>query len=490
MEGPTPVSALIHAATMVAAGVYLVARTMPLFAISGLEGSQPLMIVGLIGAFTALFASTIAIAQNDIKRVLAYSTISQLGYMIMALGVGGFVAAIFHLLTHAFFKALLFLGSGSVIIGIERGHHHAEAAHAPAGSAPGGHDAHDAHAAPAAHAFDPNDMMNYGGLLGKMPATGWTFIIGALALSGIFPLAGFWSKDEILAHAFEGGLQHGAWLAALIYFVGTFAAFLTAFYTGRQIGLTFAGKPRHAAAEQAKESPATMTFPLIVLALFTIVLGAMNLPANVVPGMDTLHKLIGGVFAQTEIEGVAEFEATGFNIIVAGVSTVVAALGFVLGFMMYRRHPAGAPDPLASMPGYHFLKNKWYVDEFYRKTVVGWSYALAEFSSKFDRNVVDGMVNTIGEAGRQMAFDLRDAIDTYLIEGVVNGAGRLAMRGGQALRGLQTGRVQNYLSIAIIGLVILASYRLVGGTWEIMLAGAALFGFVGLGAYVFSRASK
>ncbi|MEP7199399.1 MAG: NADH-quinone oxidoreductase subunit L, partial [Chloroflexota bacterium] len=290
MEGPTPVSALIHAATMVAAGVYLVARTMPIFAASGIEASPALLVVGAIGAFTALLASTIAVAQNDIKRVLAYSTVSQLGYMIMALGLGAFVAAIFHLLTHAFFKALLFMGSGSVIVGMERGHHLAEAGHGDeSGSSDhSGHsnelDPHDTHPTTqpsnyqTTHDFDPNDMLNMGGLGKRMPHTTWTFVIGALALSGIFPFAGFWSKDEILAHAFGQFMEYGEiGLPFVIYIVGTFAAFLTAFYTGRQLGLVFSGQPRHDAAKLAKESPATMTLPLIVLALFTVVLGVLNL---------------------------------------------------------------------------------------------------------------------------------------------------------------------------------------------------------------------
>ena len=431
MEGPTPVSALIHAATMVAAGVYLVARTLPIFAASGLEGSQPLLVVGAIGAFTALFASTIAVAQNDIKRVLAYSTISQLGYMVMALGIGGFVAAIFHLLTHAFFKALLFLGSGSVIIGMERGHHLAAAAEHGAhtshmaereseaqrrhtaqpalGAAVDAHKADLLPAAPEPHVaivhpatFDPNDMLNMGGLLSRMPHTGWTFIVGALALAGIFPLAGFWSKDEILAHAFGQFMTSGALgLPLIAYLLGTAAAFLTAFYTARQIGLTFFGTPRHEASDAARESPPTMTLPLVVLALFTLVLGAMNLPENVVPAPigGFLHRLIAGVFESSAIKGVAEFEATPFNLVVAALSTGAAVLGGLAGFLLYRALPAGAPDPLVRMPGYHLLKNKWYMDELYQRTVVALTYWLADSLGRFDRSVIDGTVNTVGEAG-------------------------------------------------------------------------------------------
>ena len=499
MEGPTPVSALIHAATMVAAGVYLVARMLPIFSVSGLEGSTPLLVVGLIGGFTALFASTIAVAQNDIKRVLAYSTISQLGYMIMALGIGGFVAAIFHLLTHAFFKALLFMGSGSVIVGMERGHHLAEASAgghgAAAGETQGAHDAmHGSADAPAhaAAAFDPNDMMNMGGLAKRMPHTAWTYLIGSLALAGIAPFAGFWSKDEILAHAFNQFITLGEiGLPFLIWLLGTFAAFLTAFYTGRQLGLVFGGSPRHAAADKAKESPLTMTLPLMVLAVFTVVLGVLNLPANLgIPGAGFLHQLIGGVFKATAIPGVAAFEATPFNFTVAGISTLLAVLGLAVGWTMYRRLPAGAPDPLSTMPGYHLLKNKWYVDEFYKRTVIAATYAATSLSARFDRSVVDGAVNTIGDSSRQLAYDLRDVIDTIVIDGAVNGAGKLSMWGGQLLRGIQTGKAQNYLLVVGLAVIALAGYRVVGGSWELMLFGLFLFSLLSLGAYVFSRATK
>src|ERR1043165_2823424 len=224
MEGPTPVSAMIHAATMVSAGVYMVIRMFPLISLD----PKTMTIVAFIGAFTALFAATIAVAQNDIKRVLAYSTISQLGFMIAALGVGAYVAAVFHLITHAFFKALLFLGSGSVIHGMEHGVLHT-----------------------GNHEVDPQDMFNMGGLRKKMPVTFWTFLIGGFALSG-FPLitAGFWSKDEILAEAFAHN--------PAIFITLAVAALLTAFYTMRQITLTFLGAPRTKAAEDASETPWTM----------------------------------------------------------------------------------------------------------------------------------------------------------------------------------------------------------------------------------------
>lgn len=271
MEGPTPVSAMIHAATMVSAGVFLLVRMYPLYDQALELTSATMVVVAAVGAFTALFAATIALAQWDIKRVLAYSTISQLGYMVAALGIGAYAAALFHLLTHAFFKALLFLGSGSVIHGMEHGHEHAHGhADDPAD--------HAARPSGLAHRRDgtldpddPQDMRNMGGLLRRMPATGYTFIIGGLALSG-FPLvtAGFWSKDEILAFAFEG---HG-W----VFLVLALAAFCTAFYTMRQMALTFGGRARTAMAAHAPESVRSMTVPLILISFFAVTLGWIGIP--------------------------------------------------------------------------------------------------------------------------------------------------------------------------------------------------------------------
>jgi NADH-quinone oxidoreductase subunit L len=253
MEGPTPVSAMIHAATMVSAGVYLSIRIFPLVS-TGWEPGGPLpaamTVMAFIGAFTALFAAVIAVAQDDIKRVLAYSTISQLGYMIAALGVGAYTAAAFHLFTHAFFKALLFLGSGSVIHGMEHGVLHT-----------GKHD-------------DPQNMWKMGGLKSKMPLTYATFLIGGLALSG-FPLvtSGFWSKDEILSGAFNGGY-------IVVFLTLALAALLTAFYTMRQISLTFLGQPRTEAAAHASESRLTMVLPLVVLAFFAVTAGWVGIPTS------------------------------------------------------------------------------------------------------------------------------------------------------------------------------------------------------------------
>src|SRR5512136_2561276 len=274
MEGPTPVSAMIHAATMVSAGVYMVVRMFPLLQAGSVDGhpTAAMSVLAVIGTFTAIFAATIAVAQNDIKRVLAYSTISQLGYMIAALGIGAYVAVAFHLITHAFFKALLFLGSGSVIHGVEHGVLHT-----------GEH-------------VDPQDMFNMGGLRRKMPITFWTFLIGGFALSG-FPLltAGFWSKDEIFAEAFGRG--HLA-----VFIVLAAAAFLTAFYTMRQITLTFLGEPRTDSAHHAQETTWTMTLPLVILAVFAISIGWVGIPEHF-PGLGGLlpnwfHGFVGATLLE------------------------------------------------------------------------------------------------------------------------------------------------------------------------------------------------
>jgi NADH-quinone oxidoreductase subunit L len=437
MEGPTPVSALIHAATMVSAGVYLVARSFPLFV--ALEGGMQLTVVALIGAFTALFASTIAVAQNDIKRVLAYSTISQLGYMIAALGVGAYVAAVFHLITHAFFKALLFMGSGSVIHGVEHGHHHAHH---------GGH-GHDEEGE-----LDANDMMNMGGLLKRMPATGWTFIIGAFALTGIFPWAGFWSKDEILADAWYGFLHGGHFgvssgLGFAVWLMLTIAAFLTAFYTGRQVFLTFSGQPRTEAAKHAPESVRSMTIPLIILAVFATFLGLAG-----TPWANQFFTLIG---EEAKIGG-HHLPHGEFNLLIAGVSTAVALLGWFLGWLIYGRKPLTEKvDPLEKPlgPVYTLLKNKYYFDELYHTIIIRPVIWLAGACAVFDRVVIDAIVNAVGRFGRWLATWLKKAIDNPIVDGAVNGVGWVTQQAGEFMRATQTGNVQNYLLVAAATVVLL-----------------------------------
>ncbi len=424
MEGPTPVSAMIHAATMVSAGVYLVIRFFPLLS-AGWDGHHltlPMLVMGGVGSFTALFAATIAVAQNDIKRVLAYSTISQLGFMIAALGVGAYVAAAFHLVTHAFFKALLFLGSGSVIHGMEHGVLHT------------------------GEKIDPQNMLYMGGLRKKMPLTFWTFLAGGFALSG-FPLitAGFWSKDEILSGAYASGQYAIFWTLAL-------AALLTAFYTMRQITLTFLGKARSQSAEHAHESSPVMTVPLVILSFFAITAGWVGIPQY--------FPLIGGALPNwfEEFVGsmlVSHGDEAHHSLLPLMVSLVVALGGLWLGWLTYRAviRPV---DPLEKPLGgvYTLLKNKYYVDEFYQFVFIRPARWLAENLTDrwLDRTIIDGVLHSIANFGVWLGKALRRWIDLP----VINGAGDLTASGtrnlGAFLRSLQSGRVQVYATIGL-GLV-------------------------------------
>ncbi len=457
MEGPTPVSALIHAATMVSAGVFLVARIFPLLnVVVELDHTNPAMgLIAFIGAFTAIFSSLIAVAQKDIKGVLAFSTISQLGYMIAALGIGAYVAATFHLVTHAFFKALLFMGSGSVIIGC----HHEQ------------------------------DMMEMGGLKDKMPRTFWTFLAGGLALSG-FPLitAGFWSKDEILAHAWHEFMQEGvmSW-PFFVWLLLTIAAFITAFYTARQISLTFLGKPRGHHAEHAHETPNTMTIPLILLAFFALTLGFVGIPEEIVgQGNNWLHNFIGH-----------EYDATPLSLPVMLLSGSLAIGGLGIGWLVYGRKPLlqGEMDPLEMGMQkirlgwlYEAMRNKFYFDELYQVIFIQGSIKLAEIFynfdykwvvdpfinliarisrsisdlfNQFDEKVVDGLVNLTGLSAITLA-DLSGITDNKVVDGLVNGiADVTGWVGVNVLRPIQTGKVQNYLLIALISVLAIIGIYLV-----------------------------
>ena len=380
MEGPTPVSALIHAATMVTSGVYLVARSMPLFEAAG----PSLQVVGIVGAITAIFAATIALVQFDIKRVMAYSTVSQLGYMFLALGVGAPAAAIFHLATHAFFKALLFLGSGSVIHGL------------------GGE----------------QDMRKMGGLRRKMPVTFWTMLVAGGALAALPPLAGFWSKDEILGAAFVNG-------QLILYAIGILTAVLTAFYVTRALWMTFYGEPRdHHLFDHAHESPRVMTLPLMALAVGSAVLGiVIGFP----PEQGFIHRFLAPV---VEAAGVAERTPELATIVALAVVSVVAgAIGIAIGLSMYVRH---RPDPAAltraAGPVYRVLVNKYYVDELYDHRFVEAARAFAGAAWAFDIHIIDGLANRLGWA--------------------------LAM-GGQGLRRAQTGVVGNYALTIVAGLLLI-----------------------------------
>ncbi len=386
MEGPTPVSALIHAATMVTAGVYLVARSAVIFA----SAPAALLVVGAIGTFTAIFAAIIGICQKDIKKVLAYSTVSQLGYMFMALGVGAWAIAIFHLMTHAFFKALLFLGAGSVI-------------HAMGGE---------------------QDMDKMGGLRKRIPATYYTLVAGALALSGIFPFAGFWSKDDILGATWRDGKY-------LIWAVGLIAAFITAFYTFRMIFMTFFGKPRmdKETEKHIHESPWSMIVPLVVLAIGALLAGFLGMPGK----LGAIQSFLDPVFAPADhILGIHEHTLAAIDYVLMVVSVLVAMLGIVLAWFMYvRRTYLPAFVGRKVRPVYKVVYNKFYVDEFYAATVV--------------RLSVDG------------SRWLWKNFDEKIIDGAVNGTAWLWQRAGAVVRPLQTGRVQNYLLGIFIGLFVIAT---------------------------------
>lgn len=381
MEGPTPISALIHAATMVAAGVYLVARTFDIFHAS----PDALMVVAYVGGFTAIFAATIGIAQNDIKRILAYSTVSQLGYMMMALGIGvSFTSGMFHLFTHAFFKALLFLGAGSVI-----------------------------------HAVHTQNINEMGGLSRKMKITTWTFAIGTLALAGIFPFAGFWSKDMILTEAYEHN--------QLLFWVGVIAAFFTAFYMSRLFFLVFMGSSRakahasedhddheHNHTHEPHESPASMTTPLIILAALAVVAGFVNTPFNEWLG----HWLTG-----------QEHEET-VNWTVIILSTLAGLLGIGLGYLIYLKRTIPRDIVSGKMPWlYTLLNRKYFIDEIYDVIVVKPLRGLGSILEWIDIYIIDGIV-------RLVAF-------------TVVSLGRLGSR-------LQNGQLQSYGVIMLLGMLILA----------------------------------
>jgi len=432
MAGPTPVSALIHAATMVTAGIYMITRSNVLFSMAPASGN----LVAIVGALTAFVAATIAVAQFDIKKVLAYSTISQLGFMVSAVGVGGYAAGIFHLATHAFFKALLFLAAGSVIHGMEHGHHAVS------------HHGHDEHAEE--HAFDPQDMRNMGGLKDRMPITTWVYIIGALALAGIVPLAGFWSKDEILLDASRENF--------LVYILLTLAAFMTAFYMGRQVFMVFFGSPRTEPAAHAAESPSVMTTPLIVLAVLAVIGGAMNLPFGSLNFLTVwLHNSVANI----------RIPAPGkdFSIVVALISTVLALAAIGASYLLYGQKPLseGQPDPLAATgPLFTFLNHKWYWDEFYAAVIVGPYKAISAFLA----NVVDWQFwhnyvhETLITQGLYIGISgiLSQPIDKGLIDGTFDGIGKLVRSSSGELRRTQTGYVRNYaLAVALGVVLILAS---------------------------------
>ncbi len=420
MAGPTPVSALIHAATMVVAGVYLIARLYAVF-FQGLGiGSSSLHYVAFIGGFTTVMGGVLAFVQTDLKKVLAYSTISQLGYMVMALGVGAWTAGVFHLFTHAFFKACLFLGAGSV--------------------------SHACH-----HTFDMREM---GGLRKHMKSTHATFAIASLALAGIVPLAGFWSKDEILAGAQQG--QRNAYTLMLVF--GLITAFMTAAYMGRAYWMTFWGEYRGHGTPH--ESPKVITVPLWVLAICAIFLGFLNFPARffgleLPSGVTTrFEHFVEPTFAFPQIEHPT------FTPWLAVLSTVLAVAGIATAYLYFEKNkgPHGLTHRSgAARAGYTFLENKYYLDTLYTDIIAADTKGpLARAAYWFNQNVLDGIVDGAATVSKKVArFVYRD-VDQLVVDGVVNGSGLVSEESGQFLRRMQTGKVQQYAAILFAGVVVLA----------------------------------
>jgi NADH-quinone oxidoreductase subunit L len=389
MEGPTPVSALIHAATMVAAGVYLVARTYDIF----VQSPTAMLVVAYIGGFTALMAATMALVKKDIKRVIAYSTVSQLGYMMLGLGLGAYTAGVFHLYNHAFFKALLFLCAGSII-----------------------------------YAMDSYNLFDMGGLRRRMPITFWTMLIAGLSLSGIWPFAGFWSKDAIVASAYD---QH----YYLLFGMALLTVFLTAFYIFRAIFLAFTGEPRTEPAREAAESPGIMTGPMMILAFFAIVSGWVGIPEGFgLPVRDYFSEFVRPSEFAASMLGL---EAHAFSFVLGGISVVAGLLGIGLAYTLYVARPERAGELAARFSWLHtFLDKGWYFDALYSATFVRCAMWLGEATRRFDRNVIGGLVG---------------------------GVGRGTLGTGGLLQRLQNGAVQSYalfilLSVLIIGVIVGAQY--------------------------------
>lgn len=460
MAGPTPVSALIHAATMVTAGVYMMVRSNVLFENAPLTS----FIVTMIGASTAIIAGFIAMGQWDIKRVLAYSTISQLGFMVAAVGVGAFGAAIFHMVTHAFFKALLFLGSGSVIHGMEHGHHHASHAHGH-GDHPDDHDHHE-------EEFDPQDMRNMGGLRSKMPITYWTYLFGTLALAGIIPFAGFWSKDEILADSWLAGLYGTTGLQQFAGFIALgiliAAAGFTAFYMWRQMELVFYGKPRTEAAEAVEESVPSMTIPLVILGFFSIFVGFINTPSEFLGLSNIFGKGNLIHFLEYTLVNAHPYMPLGgvFNPVIAVIALGAGLTAIFLARSIYGHGHALTPntkdgkDPLAANPDtgaiWSLANARMYWDETYYRLFEGPFNRLSVFLAdtldwRFWHDYVHNVV--IAKGFNAIGNLLSQPVDLGLIDGAVNGVGRLVNWFSGRLRRVQTGYVRTYAITLLLGVV-------------------------------------
>ncbi len=417
MQGPTPVSALIHAATMVTAGVYMIARLNFLYAMA----PQTLAVVAGIGAATAFFAATIGLVQNDIKRVLAYSTVSQLGYMFVAMGVGAWAAGIFHLVTHAFFKACLFLGSGSVIHGMS----------------------------------GEQDMRKMGGLKDKMPTTFWTFLIATMAIAGTPLTAGFFSKDEILWKAYSspfGGA--GLWI------IGVAGAGMTACYMFRQVFMTFFGETRadHEVAHHIHESPRSMTVPLIILAAGSLIVGFLGVP-EFLGGGNRFEAWLEPVFASGHAAAAHASHDAGLEWTLMLASVAIATTGFLLAYLLYYRRSL-SPDAIAAVGGgvpYRVLYDKYYVDELYWVIFVRGTLLLSRVFAWFDATIIDGIVN--GAARLTVTLSWLDGLfDNYVVDKLVNVLADRTLDLGTRLRRVQTGNINAYLYVIVgtVTLVLLA----------------------------------
>ncbi len=425
MEGPTPVSALVHSATMVAAGVYLVGRFYPVFT------PEVLFTIAIIGGITLLLAATIAIVAVDIKRVLAYSTISQLGYMMLALGVGGWLAGLFHLITHAFFKSLPFMCSGSVI-----------------------------------HACHTNDMRKMGGLRHKMPWTAYTMLVGCLAIIGggipfLIGLSGYYSKDSIIAQALSFARQNTNPICGLLFYAASGGAAITAFYMFRLWYMTFAGKPRdHHVHEHAHESPPVMYVPLVVLAVFAVVIGW---PIFQVPQLleqarpaGTAVTTHGGVFAPNLVHP-AEHLSHGEAIHVTAtlVASATALSGFLLATIIYCWNMLN-PEEIRRQfrPLYNLFWNKWYFDEIYQAIFIGPVMFISRRVADFDKQVIDRFINGLAVVVLGIS-KLDDLIDRWIVDGAVNYVSRQIYALAIAMRGVQTGRLRQYVMLIVVGTVAL-----------------------------------
>ncbi|RKU09851.1 NADH-quinone oxidoreductase subunit L [Candidatus Poribacteria bacterium] len=482
MEGPTPVSALIHAATMVAAGVYLTARMFPILT------DTSSLVIAYIGGITALVAATIAIVRFDIKRVLAYSTVSQLGYMMLAIGAGSYVAGLFHLTTHAFFKALLFLGSGSVIHAFHAMHAHHDEDHTD-----GEAHEHDDHSLVHEHGSEippDQDMRNMGGLRRKMPWTFGTMLVATLSISGVpFLFSGFWSKDAILGGVLGHAMVSHSPHYYILFGMALIAAGITAFYMFRLIFMTFFGEPRNQEMhDMAHESPWVMVVPLLVLAVLSIPIvnpiwfnkdyvkpppqSHIHAPAHAQLGPDTKTGDANSGFAFFWIsEAQAAEEEGGKNTekaddayrihklahnIAMVLSICVAGLGILLSWLFYHRRRFSAESVATKFsPVYNLFWNKYYFDEFYDGVLVALTVWKSRLFAQFDGAIVDGTVNGVGTVTRQIFAAFIGFFDNRVVDGIVNRVAEVTWAAGGRIRRIQTGAIQTYLFVVLGGIVLI-----------------------------------